>query len=431
VAQETFVAAWKGLSDLREPAKLKAWLAGIARNLVKNVRRSRLRARTEPLAAAEGSAAATSSPLHHVLEEEQQALVWRALEEIPETYREPLVLFYREEQSVDRVAEALDLSADAVKQRLSRGRTMLRDQVAALVESALTRTRPGKAFTLAVLAVLPAVAPQAAAAGVAAGAAEGSLAAKGVAATGMTGAVVGPLLGLAGAYLGAKASIENTRSPRERRFMVRATWVAVTFVLAFAAVEVLGLLFLPRVFANLTGQLVLGAAYTALLVAFILRTNRRQRQIQIEDGTLVDPRAVPLVDLAGTPPRAIYASFAGGVFGSLCWMPIMAFIARDYRVGLATIVFALVLYAASVRAALRAPRDFFRISMGEAAAVAAWTVAVVNWKWDAWMEAYRRTSLYDPMSDLPLWAMNLLIAALFFWMFLRLAQLDRQHRGGR
>jgi hypothetical protein len=35
------------------------------------------------------------------------------------------------------------------------------------------------------------------------------------------------------------------------------------------------------------------------------------------------------------------------------------------------------------------------------------------------------------MSDLPLWAMNLLIAALFFWMFLRLAQLDRQHRGGR
>ena len=69
---------------------------------------------------ADEPAATTSSPLQSVLEEEELALVWRALERIPETYREPLVLFYREEQSVDRVAEALELSADAVRQRLSR-----------------------------------------------------------------------------------------------------------------------------------------------------------------------------------------------------------------------------------------------------------------------------------------------------------------------
>lgn len=428
VAQEAFVAAWKGLGDLREPGKLKAWLAGIARNLVKGARRSRARARTEPL---EETPSPTASPLQQVLEEEQQALVWRALEELPETYREPLVLFYREERSVDRVAEALDLSADAVKQRLSRGRQMLREQVVALVESALTRTRPGRAFTLAVLSVLPAAAPPAAAAGVAAGAAKGSMAAKGAAATGLAGAAVGPLLGLVGAYVGAKASIENTRSPRERRFMVRVTWASLAVSLGFAAVEVLGLLLFPRVFANLAGQLVLGGVYAALLVVLILRTNRRQRQIQIEDGTHLESRQVPPPDLADTPPRAIYASFAGGVFGSLCWMPIMAFIARDHPVGLATIVFALVLYAVSVRAALRTPRDFFRIGIAEAAAVAAWTVAVVNWKWEAWMEAYRRTSLYDPMSDLPLWVMNVLLAALFLWIFFRLVRLDRRHRRGR
>ena len=32
VAQETFITAWKHLSHLREPAKLRAWLCGIARN---------------------------------------------------------------------------------------------------------------------------------------------------------------------------------------------------------------------------------------------------------------------------------------------------------------------------------------------------------------------------------------------------------------
>ena len=34
LAQETFLAAWKQLRDLREPQKLRAWLCGIARNLI-------------------------------------------------------------------------------------------------------------------------------------------------------------------------------------------------------------------------------------------------------------------------------------------------------------------------------------------------------------------------------------------------------------
>jgi len=42
LAQETFITAWKGLRDLREAAKLRAWLCGIARNLLNNsLRRSR------------------------------------------------------------------------------------------------------------------------------------------------------------------------------------------------------------------------------------------------------------------------------------------------------------------------------------------------------------------------------------------------------
>src|SRR5437773_6401518 len=36
VAQDTFIAAWKQLRTLHEPAKLRAWLCGIARNLTNN-----------------------------------------------------------------------------------------------------------------------------------------------------------------------------------------------------------------------------------------------------------------------------------------------------------------------------------------------------------------------------------------------------------
>ena len=36
LAQETFLAAWRELRQLREPAKLRAWLCGIARNTIHN-----------------------------------------------------------------------------------------------------------------------------------------------------------------------------------------------------------------------------------------------------------------------------------------------------------------------------------------------------------------------------------------------------------
>src|SRR5262249_28010704 len=99
----------------------------------------------------------TMSPADEAASREEESLVWQTLERIPETYREPLVLFYREQQSVADVAVALELSEDAVKQRLSRGRAMLRERVAELVGETLRRSRPGRAFTIAVMTGLTAL----------------------------------------------------------------------------------------------------------------------------------------------------------------------------------------------------------------------------------------------------------------------------------
>lgn len=157
LAQETFLTAWSRLEDLRDQTKLRAWLCGIARNLIKNWRRRQSRdiaRHAQALEVARAVQAEAPAPAEQAVTKEEEAAVWQALVDIPETYREPLVLYYREQKSVERVAEALELSEDAVKQRLSRGRKMLRAQVAALVEETLARTRPGEAFTMAVLAAL-------------------------------------------------------------------------------------------------------------------------------------------------------------------------------------------------------------------------------------------------------------------------------------
>jgi zinc protease len=108
-------------------------------------------------------------PAAQTITREEETLLWRTLAGMPENYREPLVLFYREEKSVAEVALKLDLTEDTVKQRLFRGRAMLREEMTALVESTLTRTKPGSAFTVGVLVALPMVSASTATAALAAG----------------------------------------------------------------------------------------------------------------------------------------------------------------------------------------------------------------------------------------------------------------------
>jgi len=218
LAQETFITAWKHLRHLRERHKLKAWLCGIARNRINNLFRREGR---EPLREAASletvaeSAAAEPLPHDQIISREEEAILWRSLERIPETYREPLVLFYREHQSIETVAANLDLTEDAVKQRLSRGRKLLQEQVLAFVEGALERTNPGRAFTLGVLAALPLALTSTAKAATLAAAAKGG--AKAVGATGLLGVLLSPLLVLLGNYIPYRMGLAEARSEEERR----------------------------------------------------------------------------------------------------------------------------------------------------------------------------------------------------------------------
>ncbi|HUI05592.1 MAG TPA: sigma-70 family RNA polymerase sigma factor [Verrucomicrobiae bacterium] len=219
LAQVTFITAWCQLKTLREPAKLKAWLCRIARNVTTDSFRQQQRtptAQAEALEESDNVPADTMTPRDKVISQEEQAILWRVLEGLPANYREPLVLSYRQEQSVAEVADALELSEDAVKQRLSRGRAMLTEQVAAFVEGALQQTTPGRAFTLGVLAALPAWTISAKAAIVGATAAKGSATAKAAAATGLFGAILSPILGFFGTWLGYQMGIDEARSDRER-----------------------------------------------------------------------------------------------------------------------------------------------------------------------------------------------------------------------
>ena len=110
MAQETFITAWHRLKDLREPGKLRQWLCGIVRNIAANAVRRDLRRGGEPesLDAAADQHSGESDPAAQAITREEETLLWRTLAEMPAGYREPLVLFYREEKSVAEVALKLE-----------------------------------------------------------------------------------------------------------------------------------------------------------------------------------------------------------------------------------------------------------------------------------------------------------------------------------
>jgi len=161
LAQEAFVSAWRDLARLKDLSRFRAWLGSIARNIIKNSFRSQKRdtaGKASLMALTQNTGITDSEPERIAITKEQQAVIRQALWQIPTKYREVLVLFYRQEQSVKEVARQLELSEDAAKQRLSRGRKLLKEQVAAMVETTISRTGPGKAFTTAVVASITAVA---------------------------------------------------------------------------------------------------------------------------------------------------------------------------------------------------------------------------------------------------------------------------------
>lgn len=226
LAQETFLTAWRDIGRLREPEKLRAWISGIARNTINN-RVRRLSREPSHRAAELGQIAEVASrepaPSEQAVSRERETILWEALERIPESYREPLILFYRHHKSVERVAEDLGISEEVVRQRLSRGRKLLQEQVASVLEDTLGRTTPGLMFTTAVIGSLPlvAAATMGSAAGTGAALAKGGAMGAGAKLVAALSFVIGPLLGIVASWLSIRASIKEARTPRERVYLKR------------------------------------------------------------------------------------------------------------------------------------------------------------------------------------------------------------------
>ena len=436
LAQETFFAAWKQMADLREPERLRAWLCGIARFLVGKEFRKMGREPAHDAEALDAIAepeSAEMSPAMQAVSREEEAIMWRALGRIPDTYREPLILFYREEKSIERVAAELELSEDAVKQRLSRGRKLLHEEVVAFVEGTLSRTAPGQEFSSAVMAMLPAASAATVGAGVAG---KGAAMAKSGSIAAWLAAWLAPVTPFLGVFAGLMVnwiSVRSAPTARERRFQgiwLSCFWI---FVLGWAvpgqyAVQALrhGYAWSDATYFEVVGgfwwfyAMVVGT----FIVFFLRRAAAMRRQIEQEPGK-------PEASGAPTTFASRVAMVAGIYLAMFSALIYLAFKAHDWLActilsGAMVVLCGWNLIYVSCRDALAGTKAAARgLVLGFAV-----ILTVLSWRMEGGLAVFRGIDLAGMHGLLPAWMIPSATLALVTWIGV-VAALTRPHRADR
>lgn len=162
IAQEAFVKGWQQLHQLRSATSFLPWLRQITRNLARDWLRAQ---RGRPLTgeAAEVAMGMAADPAPGAADRLQRVEEEIAAEDIisalPADSREVLLLYYREGQRSQQVADLLGLSDAAVRKRLSRARALVREGLLQRFGEFARSSAPSAAFATAVVSMVLVAAP--------------------------------------------------------------------------------------------------------------------------------------------------------------------------------------------------------------------------------------------------------------------------------
>jgi RNA polymerase sigma-70 factor (ECF subfamily) len=125
LTQEAFCKAQLHLSQLRDPARAKSWLFCILRNVYLHKLRAEKNHRCVSLMDMNDLPERSPGPLTQVDPQRLQ----QALDELPESFRTPVILYYLEDFSYRDIAEQMDLPLGTVMSRLARAKAHLRNRL--------------------------------------------------------------------------------------------------------------------------------------------------------------------------------------------------------------------------------------------------------------------------------------------------------------
>lgn len=141
LTQETFISVFQAIKKFRGDADLKTWLFRIAINQSRNRFRWWKRRRREKTVSLDAPFGESETPIHEtmsgnfanpeekILLREREQFLSRALRDLPEIFREAVVLCDIEGLTYEEIASALEINIGTVKSRIARGREELRKKL--------------------------------------------------------------------------------------------------------------------------------------------------------------------------------------------------------------------------------------------------------------------------------------------------------------
>ncbi len=136
-AQDVFLRIWRALPGYRGESSLSTWVYSITRNTCLTVRKKISGRRDFPLdlPSVRREAELTASGMERP---DRKPDILRMVSELPDQYRQVILLYYMEEKSYEELAAMLDLPLGTVKTHLHRARKQLAEALGgALNEPAL------------------------------------------------------------------------------------------------------------------------------------------------------------------------------------------------------------------------------------------------------------------------------------------------------
>lgn len=135
--QSTLMQVVRKISSFRGDASFSTWLFRVTANEALMMMRSHRRHRArlvagldmEELGAIADAGAANDGALHAVTNE-RDARVREALEELPESYKSVVIAHYHHDLGLQEIADRLNITESAVRSRLHRARSRLRNVLA-------------------------------------------------------------------------------------------------------------------------------------------------------------------------------------------------------------------------------------------------------------------------------------------------------------
>ena len=140
IVQDTFVKVFNNKQLYRQVARFSTWIHTVARNYA----RSEIRKKTRYRPHAMSSLIDGDKELNDVVSDSRPddlsespvrlAVIRKAIQELPETYRELIRLREMDRLPYDQIAERTGLPLGTVKSRVNRGRAILQKKISAMMD---------------------------------------------------------------------------------------------------------------------------------------------------------------------------------------------------------------------------------------------------------------------------------------------------------